>query len=37
MASSGPGESSAQRRKPAVRMFVLLSVVIAIVLIVVLL
>jgi hypothetical protein len=37
MASSGPGESSAHRRKPAVRTLVLLSAVIAIVLLVVLL
>ena len=37
MASPGPGESSAHRRKPAVRTFVLLSAVIAIVLLVVLL
>lgn len=37
MASSGPAESSAHRRKPAVRTFVVLSVVIAIVLLVVLL
>ena len=37
MASSGPGESSAHRRKPAVWVFVLLSAVIAIVLLVVLL
>jgi len=32
MASSGPGESSAHRRRPAVRTFVLLIAVIAIVL-----
>lgn len=37
MASPGPGDSSAHRRKPAVRMFVLLIAVIAIVLLVVLL
>ena len=37
MAASGPGESSAHRRKPAVLAFVVLSVVIAIVLLVVLL
>jgi len=37
MASPGPGESSAHRRKPAVRTFVLLIAVIAIVLLVVLL
>ena len=37
MASSGPADSSAHRRKPAVRMLVVLSVVIAIVLLVVLL
>ena len=36
MASSEPGESSAHRRKPAVRTFVLLSAVIAIVLLIVL-
>jgi hypothetical protein len=37
MASPQPGESSAHRRKPAVRTLVLLSAVIAIVLLVVLL
>ena len=37
MASSGPGDSSAHRRTPAVRTLVVLSVVIAIVLLVVLL
>ena len=37
MASSGPAESSPHRRKPAIRTFVLLGAVIAIVLLVVLL
>jgi len=37
MAASGPGDSGAHRRKPAVRTLVLLSAVIAIVLLVVLL
>ena len=37
MAASGSGESSAHRRKPAVRTFMLVGVVIAIVLLVVLL
>jgi hypothetical protein len=37
MAASGPGESRAHRRRPAVRTLMLLSVVIAIVLVVVLL